>query len=114
MRDLQRIIARGLYELGCEDQFAEIVARAEHWTGPTRNHRRRVWQALADNTDRKFDAAWILHAARLFAYHDRLDLCDEMTGALMRARWDGERQRQEEPVREMRTVRPAERKREVG
>lgn len=114
MRQLQIAIARGLYEIGCEDEFAEVVARFRGWTGPSRNHRRRVWQALAENTDRAFDASWVLLAQRLFAYHGRTDLCDEMTGAMMRARWEGERAREESPPRKMLSVRPREARRETA
>lgn len=105
-RPLYRIVARGLTECGCEDDYADAVARFEGWTGPTRNHRRRVWQALAENTDRKFDAEWAAIAARVFVWHERPDLADAITGYYAQVRWDAEREREELPERrQMKMVR---------
>ncbi len=105
-RPINRLISRGLFEIECMEAFAEAVARFEGWTGPALNHQRRVWQALAENTDRKLDAEWVAIAVRLFAYHDRGDLCDEVIGYLQRQRWEGEREREERPPKAaMRTVR---------
>lgn len=114
LRALQKTIARGVYEIGCEDEFAQMVAKAQGWSGALANHRRRVWQSLSDNAQRNFDASWVLLAQRLFAYHDRADLCDEMVGAMMRAQWEGAQRHEDELVREMRMVRPQERRRDVG
>ncbi len=114
-RPLNRILARGLVELDAIDEFARMVARLEGWSGPPLNHQRRIWQALAENTDRKLDAEWLALAIRLFAYHDRGNLCDEIVGYLQRQRWEGERDRQESPDRAMRRVEPSSaRRREVA
>lgn len=112
-RPLNRIIARGLVEIDGMEQFAAIIASLESWHGPPLNHQRRIWQALSENTDRKVDHEWTAAAVRLFAYHDRGDLCDEIIGYLQRQRWDGEREREERPPREMRSVRSG-RRREVA
>lgn len=111
---LQKTIARGIYEIGCEDEFALTVARFKEWKGSTLNHRRRVWQALSDRAQRGFDASWVLLAQRLFAYHGRADLCSELVGSMMQAQWEGEREREESPERAMRKVVPRAVSREVA
>lgn len=107
-RPLNRIVSRGLSELDCMAEFAQIIARLEGWSGPPLNHQRRIWQALSEITDRKFDQEWTAAAIRLFAYRDRFDLCDEIAGYYQRARWEGERMRDETPQRDMKSVRPRE------
>lgn len=113
-RSLNRAIARGVTELDCMAELAAIIARLEEWRGPALNHQRRVWQALSETTNRKLDGEWVAAAVRLFAFRDRGDLCDEIIGYLQRQRWEGERQREEQPDRAMRKVDPRQAVRREG
>lgn len=105
MRGVNRIVARGISEVSAEDAFATAVAHFEGWHGPLRNHRRRIWQALAENTDRKFDAEWAAIAIRIFVAFDRCDLADAIIGYYAEQKYRAESEL-DEPTREMRSVRP--------
>lgn len=115
LRALHRTIARGISEEGIEDQFADLVGNAKGWEPGTRKRRVRLMQWLSEHNDRNADLCVALLAQHAFAYHDRLDLCDEIVGALMRAQWEGERAREESPPRPgLRTVPPRGRARGVA